>query len=148
MEENRPPGTASSAGSQRELLPVSSCRRGTPPTDSQLCILDASTTHDSKQEDRTESSRRHRKKHRIDNSNHKRRVRAGNSHISSTPSRVQYDLESSSSVVARVTATATVTVQVKTEQIPNERTVNDRSYDSNRTDERMTVVDMEDHDVK
>jgi hypothetical protein len=67
-----------------------------------------------------------------------------------------YDLESSSSVVARVTATATVTVQVHTEQIPNERTISERIHDNvqcNRSsqperaavqhNEEITVVDLE-----
>lgn len=63
---------------------------------------------------------------------------------------MQYDLESTSSVVARVTATTTVTVQVKAEQRPNERTVNDQSFDNKENDIRssdggVTVVDLEDY---
>ncbi|XP_031550501.1 protein patched homolog 1-like [Actinia tenebrosa] len=161
VEAVRPPGTASSAGSQRELLPVSSCRRGTPPTDSQVCILDTSGYHNSKQDDKTDNSRHHHRKRPRGERHYNRRVHASNANKSnSSPraSRVTYDLESSSSVVARVTATATVTVQVHAEQIPNERTICERVQDnvqssSHRSTQaagqiqygEITIEDLEEH---
>lgn len=59
-------------------------------------------------------------------------------------------MESSSSVVRQITATATATVtfQVKTNQLPNERS-NERTGNmgSNGTEQGgVTIVDLEDHD--
>lgn len=102
MEDITRPGTTSSAGSNREFLPSSTCRQRTPPTDSELCIV-------TKQEELSSGSggKRPRRKR----GPHSRGNRRANQNRS-TP---QIDSDSSSSTVTRVTARATVTVEVHTE---------------------------------
>lgn len=113
VEEMLPPGTASSAGSNRELFPSSTCRQRTPPADSEVCILERIA----REEERSSGSGRRRTRHKRGphKSNSRSNRRANRSR--SPP----VDSDSSSSTVTRVTARATVTVEVHTEQVSTER---------------------------
>lgn len=113
IEEMPPPGTASSAGSNRELFPSSTCRQRTPPADSEVCILERIA----REEERSSGSRGRRARHKrgAHKSNSRSNMRANRSR--SPP----VDSDSSSSTVTRVTARATVTVEVHTEQVSAER---------------------------
>ncbi|PFX16833.1 Protein patched-like 1 [Stylophora pistillata] len=109
IEEVRPPGTASSTASKRELLPSSTYRQRTPPSDSEVYIGETSA----RQEEKSSSSGgRHTRHKRVPHKSKRR------SHRSRTPT---VDSDSSSSTVTRVTARATVTVEVHTEQVSAER---------------------------
>lgn len=107
------PGTSSSAGSNREFLPSTTCRQRTPPTDSELNIIETIAS----QEERSSGSGGRRTRHkRGPHKSNSRGNRRGNR--SRTP---PMDSDSSSSTVTRVTARATVTVEVHTEQVSAER---------------------------
>lgn len=113
VEKMPPPGTASSSGSNRELFPSSTCRHRTPPADSEVCILERIA----REEERSSGSRGRR-------AGHKRGAHKSNSRSNRRANRSRsppVDSDSSSSTVTRVTARATVTVEVHTEQVSAER---------------------------
>lgn len=106
VEEVRPPHTASSSRSQRELLPSSGCGGGRAPTDSEMCILEMpdSATLESRRRERRERKGRKVENHRCRTNESLR----GGSRRAWTMPRVPVESESSSSTLTRVTVTVEV----------------------------------------
>ena len=106
VEEVRPPHTASSSRSQRELLPSSGCGGGRAPTDSEMCILEMpdSATLESRRRERKERKARKVENHRCRTNESLR----GGSRRAWTMPRVPVESESSSSTLTRVTVTVEV----------------------------------------
>ncbi|XP_068677045.1 protein patched homolog 1-like isoform X1 [Montipora foliosa] len=142
IEEIAPPGTASSAGSNREFLPSSTCRQRTPPTDSELCIV-------AKQEEVSSGSRG--RPHRHKRNPHKSKSR-GTRRPRQNCSPPSVDSDSSSSTVTRVTARATVTVELHTSErssYPNYRggaqIASPLHNEGEREKEEMRITNMEEY---
>ena len=142
IEEIAPPGTASSAGSNREFLPSSTCRQRTPPTDSELCIV-------AKQEELSSGSRG--RPHRHKRNPHKSKSR-GTRRPRQNCSPPSVDSDSSSSTVTRVTARATVTVELHTSErssYPNYRSgaqiASPLHNEGEREKEDMRITNMEEY---
>ena len=146
IEEITPPRAVSSAESNREFLPSSTCRQRTPPSDSELCIV-------GKQEELSSGSVKRSHRHKSRNA-HKSKSR-GNTrprpHQNRSPPPV--DSDSSSSTVTRVTARATVTVEVHTSErssYPNYRggaqLVGSVHNEGDGNEDEMRITNLEEFD--
>ncbi|XP_074612004.1 protein patched homolog 1-like isoform X2 [Acropora palmata] len=150
IEEITPPRALSSAESNREFLPSSTCRQRTPPSDSELCIV-------GKQEELSSGSVKKSHRHKSRNA-HKSKSR-GNTRPRPRQNRSPppVDSDSSSSTVTRVTARATVTVEVHTSErssYPNYRggaqlvgAVHNEG-DGNEDEMRITNLEEFDGDIR